>query len=497
MDAEVLSRLQFAVTIMFHYIFVPFSIGTGLLLVIYEAIYYFKRNPVYEKITRFWIKIFAANFSIGVATGIVMEFEFGTNWANYARFVGDIFGSPLAAEGIFAFFLESGFLAVLLFGWGRVKPAFHLFSTVMVFLGSLMSAFWIIAANSWMHTPVAYEVVTNEATGAARAVITDFWTMVFNPSTMIRFTHTVVGAFIQGAFLVMSVSAWYLLKHQYVDFAKRSFTVAVLVAALASLSQVPLGHIHAQTVAEHQPMKLAAMEGLYETKQGASLTMLGTTDPQAEETQGLSVPGMLSWLAYGDANAEVKGLNDPAFQAIPKEEWPDVSMVFQSFHLMVALGMVFIGATLLSLFLIWRGTFFRIRWLLWAWVFAVILPILANQLGWITAERGRQPWVVQGLLKTENAVSESVSGGEVLTSLIMFGIVYTLLFFVWLYVLDREIKHGPADLYTEPPAAGYQSKQAELAGLVGAQSAASPGPAEQKHTERSTKAPPDPSESRS
>lgn len=444
MDVELLSRLQFALTIMFHYVFVPFSIGTGLLLVIFEIMYFRTRKKVYEKITRFWIKIFAANFSIGVATGIVMEFEFGTNWSTYSRFVGDVFGSPLAAEGIFAFFLESGFLAVLLFGWNRVKPGFHLFSTVMVFLGSLLSAFWIIAANSWMQTPAAYEVVTNPETGLQRAVITDFWGMVFNPSTMIRFTHTVFGAFIQGAFLIASVSAWYIWKGKYLDFARRSFTVAMVVGLVVSVAQVPLGHISAQVVAEHQPVKLAAMEGVYNTQKGAALTMIGHTDPETQETWGLEAPGLLSWLAFGDASAEIKGLNE-----VPKDEWPDVPMVFHSFHIMVALGFLFIGATALSLFLIWRRRFFHNKLLQRFWVLAVILPIIANQLGWLTAERGRQPWAVQDLLKVSDSISPSVTAGEVLTSLIMFGILYTLLLFVWIYVLNKEITHGPAEFYDD------------------------------------------------
>jgi cytochrome d ubiquinol oxidase subunit I len=209
-DVETLSRIQFAFTIMFHYIFPPFSIGVGLLLVIYESLFLITKKKIYEKITRFWIKIFAANFSVGVASGIVMEFEFGTNWSTYARFVGDIFGSPLAAEGIFAFFLESGFLAILLFGWHRVKPGMHLFATIMVALGSILSGFWIVVANSWQQTPVAYEIVVDY--GIRRAVITDFWAMVFNPSAVVRFTHVILGAWIQGAFLVMSVSAYYLIK---------------------------------------------------------------------------------------------------------------------------------------------------------------------------------------------------------------------------------------------------------------------------------------------
>lgn len=449
-DVEFLSRLQFAFTIMFHYIFPPFSIGVGLLLVIFESKYVITRKKVYENITRFWIKIFAANFSVGVASGIVMEFEFGTNWAQYSRFVGDVFGSPLAAEGIFAFFLESGFLAILLFGWNRVKPGVHLFSTIMVALGSMMSAFWIVVANSWQQTPVAYELV--EFNGQMRAVITDFWAMVFNPSAMVRFGHVLVGAFIQGSFLVISVSAYYLLKNKYIDFAKRSLTIALFIATIASISQLFLGHEHGKVVAEYQPAKLAAYEGLYETQTNAPLYIIGYTDPETKNTYGLKIPGMLSFLVYGDTEAEVTGLN-----AIPEEDWPPTAMVFQSYHLMVALGMLFIALTLFSWFLFFRKKLFSSKIMLKIFMVSVALPVIANQLGWVSAERGRQPWIVTGLLRTSEGLSKSVTAEEVIISLILFVLVYILLFFVWLYVLDKEIKHGPGE--DNSPEAGYQSEE--------------------------------------
>lgn len=451
-DVELLSRIQFAFTIMFHYIFPPFSIGLGLLLVVYESLYVITKKKIYEKITRFWIKIFAANFSVGVASGIVMEFEFGTNWSTYSRFVGDIFGSPLAAEGIFAFFLESGFLAILLFGWNRVKPGMHLFATVMVALGSMLSGFWIVVANSWQQTPVAYEIVVDY--GIRRAVITDFWAMVFNPSAMVRFTHVILGAWIQGAFLVMSVSAYYLIKKIHIEFAQKSFAFALGLAALASLAQPLVGHEHAKVVAEWQPAKLAAFEGLYETQEEAPLYLLGWTDPETEKTTGIAIPGMLSFLVHGDTKGTIKGLNE-----FPKEDWPAVNGVFQSYHLMVSLGMLFIGATGLSLVLLARKKLFTPSWswLIKAYIPAVALPVMANQLGWISAERGRQPWIVQGLLRTSEGISKSIVATEVLISLVLFVLVYILLFFVWLYVLDREIKHGPEHLSSEVEA-GYKRR---------------------------------------
>ncbi|GJM59892.1 MULTISPECIES: cytochrome ubiquinol oxidase subunit I [Persicobacter] len=459
MDVELLSRFQFAFTASFHYLFPPFSIGMGLLLVIFESLYLITGKEVWERITRFWIKVFAANFSVGVATGIVLEFEFGTNWSTYARFVGDIFGSPLAAEGIFAFFLESGFLAILLFGWNRVSKRTHLFSTIMVFLGSTMSAFWIVVANSWQQTPVAYKLETLD--GVTRAVITDFWGMVFNPSAMLRFEHVVVGAFLQGAFLVLSVSAYFILKKQYEEFAKKSFTIALIVSTIAALGQLAIGHSHAEQVAEYQPAKLAAYEGLYETTERAPLYLFGFTDPETQETVGLAIPGMLSFLTHGDLDAPVKGLNE-----FPKEEWPKAAAVFQTYHIMVGIGMLLIGLTLFSCFLLYRKQLFNQDWLMKGYVAAVVLPVIANQLGWFSAEMGRQPWVVYGLLKTKDAVSKSVTAPEVLTSLIMFMIVYALLFFVWLYVLDREIKHGPGgeDHGVE---AGYSHKGKKIEGLKG------------------------------
>ncbi|MCG8474625.1 MAG: cytochrome ubiquinol oxidase subunit I [Cytophagales bacterium] len=454
MDVEFLSRLQFAVTAMFHYIFPPFSIGMGLLMVIFESLFLITKKPIYERITRFWIKIFAANFSVGVATGIVLEFEFGTNWATYSRYVGDIFGSPLAAEGIFAFFLESGFLAILLFGWNRVSKPMHLFATCMVFIGSVLSGFWIVVANSWQQTPVAYELVMHN--GIERAVITDFWEMVFNPSSLVRFQHVIFGAFVQGAFLVISVSAYYLLKNKYTDFAKRSLKIAMIVATVTSLLQLLLGDLSAQIVRKYQPSKMAAMEGVFETQKNAPLYIMGWVDEEKRETKGLAIPGMLSLLSYGTTEGEIKGLND-----IPEENWPKVNATFQTYHIMVAIGMLLIALTLYSTYLMARKKLFEKKWLLKIFVVSVVLPVAANQLGWVTAEIGRQPWVVYGLLKTTHGVSKAVTAPEVLTSLILFFLVYILLFFVWIYVLDKEIKHGP-EHFEDAPYAGFSRKEDRL-----------------------------------
>jgi cytochrome d ubiquinol oxidase subunit I len=438
LDALWLSRLQFALTIMFHYLFPPLSIGLGVLLVFMEGMFLKTGDRQYEAMARFWTKIFAVTFAMGVASGIVMEFQFGTNWATYSRYVGDVFGSALAAEGVFAFFLESGFLAVLVFGWDRVSPRVHFFSTIMVSLGSIFSAVWIVIANSWQQTPAGYHIV--DFMGGKRAEITDFWALVFNPSSMHRLSHVLVGAFILGAFFVMSITAYYILKGRHLDFARKSFTIALGLAAVASVGQLLIGHGHAVQVAETQPAKLAAYEGLYRTTEGGTpLTLFGIPDSRTESVKyGVAIPGMLSWLISGDPAKPVPGLDK-----VPPQDRPPVAIPFQAYHIMVALGMYFIAVSLLAVFFRVRGTLFEKRWLMWAFVFSVAGPYIANQLGWVAAEVGRQPWIVQGLLRTSDAVSKSVSGGEVLVSIILFSAIYLLLFAVWVFVLNDKIQHGP------------------------------------------------------
>lgn len=446
MDPVLLSRIQFALTIAFHYIFPPMSIGLGLVLIIMEGCYLKTKNRVYHELTRFWVRIFGLTFALGVATGIVMEFQFGTNWSTYSRYVGDVFGSALAAEGIFAFFLESGFLALLLFGWDKVGPRVHFLSTCMVALGAHFSAIWIIVANSWMQTPAGHHIV-NEG-GRVRAEVVDFWAVVFNPSTADRLTHTVLGAWQAGAFLVISVSAWYFLKQRHQEAAKAGMRIGLIVAVVASLGSLATGHHSAITVAETQPAKLAAMEGRYATRTHAPLALFGWVDEENENFLfNVEVPGMLSWMVHGDPAGEITGL-----EAFPPEERPPVNITFQAFHVMVVVGMALIGIAVLGLFFCWRGTLFRKRWLLWLMVPSVALPHIGNQLGWIVAEVGRQPWIVYGLLKTSDAVSISVSAGEILASLILFGLVYVGLFAVFIYLLDAKIKQGPAAVEPAPDA---------------------------------------------
>lgn len=453
METVFLARLQFALTIAFHYIFPPLSIGLGVALVIMEGLYLRTRNPLYHAMTRFWVKVFGLTFSIGVASGIVMEFQFGMNWATYSRYVGDVFGSALAAEGIFAFFLESGFLAILLFGWNRVRPGMHFFSTVMVCLGAHFSAIWIIVANSWMQTPAGFHVVTEG--GRTRAEIVDFWALVFNPSSMTRLAHTVAGAWQAGALLVVSVSAYYLLRRRHEEFARASMRIGLGLALVASVASIAAGHHSALLVAQHQPAKLAAMEGHYGSNAPADLYVAGWVDEQARSVRGVRLPGMLSFIVHGDRAAPLRGLDntdpitsrDSAGASLGtytiRDTNPPVNLTFQGYHVMVLIG----GATLLlslaGVLLLRGGRLFSRRGFLWLLVFSVLGPQIANQAGWMTAEVGRQPWIVYGVLRTADAVSVSVPARQVTASLVMFGIVYALLFALFIFLLDGKIRHGP------------------------------------------------------
>ena len=441
MDIELLSRLQFGFTVAFHYLFPPMSIGLGLMLVFMEAQWLRTRDEKFLIMTRFWMKIFGLVFAMGVASGIVMEFQFGMNWAAYSRFVGDVFGSALAAEGIFAFFLESGFLAIALFGWDKVGPVMHFIATCLVCVGAHFSAVWIVVANSWQQTPAGYHLV-GEGT-RVRAEITDFWALVFNPSSVDRLVHVILGAYLAAAFLVLSVSAFYLCRGKFREIATASIKVALPVALIAAVLQLASGHRSAQVVVEHQPAKLAAFEGLFETQKRAPLHLFGWVDAANQRIIGPAVPGALSFLAHNDFGAEVTGLD-----AFAPEDRPPLQATFQLFHLMVALGMAMIAISGLGAVLWWRGQLFDAsqpwtRRYLWLLVFAVVLPQIANQAGWFAAEIGRQPWVVYGLLRTSQGLSEAVTSDQVTFSLALFGLLYLLLFVLFIFLLDRKIRQGP------------------------------------------------------
>ena len=477
-DVVWLSRVQFALTVMFHYLFPPLTIGMGVVLVYLEGRYLWTKEAIYETAAKFWTQLFAVTFAIGVATGIAMEFQFGTNWAAYSRFVGDVFGSALAAEGIFAFFLESGFLAVLVFGWDRVSPRFHFLATCMVSLGSMFSAIWIVVANSWQQTPAGHHIVPMMRDGVPwvvngvtimRAEVVDFWQVVLNPSTLQRLSHTLIGAFIMGAFFIMSISAYYLLRRRHEEFARRSFGGALLFATVFSLLQLLNGHSNAKMVAFNQPAKLAAFEGVYQTGP-AGLSLIGWPDDELRRVKyEIQAPGLLSFLVFSDTTTPVTGLDK-----FPRELWPPVRPSFLSYHTMVGIGSFFIALTLFASFLLWRGTLFQKRWLLGVFVGAVVLAVAANQLGWFAAEVGRQPWTVhptvvweapgkpvldekgfvkyntaEGLL-TRHAASEAVDASQVLASIVMFSAIYLLLGAVWVVVLNHKIHHGPVPVQLPP-----------------------------------------------
>lgn len=435
MDVVWLARVQFGLTIAFHFLFPPITIGLALLIALVETARWRTGNPLYERMSDFWLRIFGLNFAVGVASGIVMEFQFGTNWATYSRFVGDIFGAPLAAEGVLAFFLESGFLGLLLLGRRRISSGLRCFAAWMVSLGSTLSAFWILVANSWMQTPAGYVVE------GGRARLTDFWAAVLNPSTLPRVAHTLASCWAMGAFLMAGVGAWYHLKGRGSDVARASLRLGTAASAVAVVLVFATGDRHARQVARTQPAKFAAMEGLYSTEPGAPLILFALPPTQEGRRAGpeLVVTNLTSLLAFGNFQAPVKGLRE-----FPESEWPPVAPTFLSFHNMVILGNLMALVALAGAFLLWRGRLEGSRRWQRAMVLSVPLPMVAIQLGWLTAEVGRQPWIVYGLLRTRDAVSKAVPASHVLFSIVLFSIIYALLGALWLYLLRREVIHGPA-----------------------------------------------------
>ena len=438
-DVALLSRIQFALTVAYHFIFVPLSIGLGLILAIFATKYHRSRSEADGNAMRFWVRIFTATFAIGVATGITMEFSFGTNWADYSRFVGDIFGAPLAAEALFAFFLESVFLGVLLFGRNKVSSLFYTVSAWLVWAGSCLSALWILIANSWMQTPAGAEL----AADGSKAVITDFLAAAFNPSTLPRYTHVVVALLILGAFASLAVGAWYLLRGKHADFAMKTIRVGAIVGIVASCALIVTAHSSAVEVSQEQPTKLAMMEGMY-GDEVPPLYAFGWVDEENQQVvTPFSIPGGTSFLATGTWDAQYQGLNSLA----QTEKYGDmdvadlpVNLVFQSYHLMVAMyGLIMITAILAVVFSLRGGRIRSMRWLQKLLLVSPLFPFIAIQVGWITAEVGRQPWVVypstsgpDGVsLLTNNAISQSVSAPELLLTLALFAAVYVFLFVGW------------------------------------------------------------------
>jgi cytochrome d ubiquinol oxidase subunit I len=458
MNPEMLSRLQFAFTITFHYIYPPISIGLGMMLVVMGIIYIRTGNSLWRRMSFFWVKVYALVFAMGIATGVVQEFEFGTNWADYSRFVGNIFGSLLAAEGVFAFFLEGGFLGLMLFGGRRLGPRMWLLATFLVAFGAHFSAVWIVMAGSWMQTPDGYTVVMTDT--GARAVMTSFAEVMFTPSFLSRIGHVLVSAWLVGSSLLLSVSAWYMLKKQHVEVAKKTFKIAIPVFFVFSIIQVAVfGSASAEIVAEYQPSKLAAMEGLWETQDNAPMTLLGWIDEESGKTTGLKVPSVLSILVGGSPDTEVVGLND-----IDSELWPPLRITFQTYRFMIILGSLFVPLGLLGVFFFWRGRIIDMRWLLWLFVLSIFLTEAVTAAGWATTEIGRQPWIVYGLMKTAEGVSPNLSTGEVVASMTMFIILYIALLTLFIYLLNGKIQHGPDPLVEDKPISALPDTFREIFG---------------------------------
>jgi cytochrome bd ubiquinol oxidase subunit I len=449
MDAVLLSRIQFALTSAFHYIYPPLSIGLGLMLVLIEGIYLKTKNPLYKEMAKFWTKVFGLTFALGVATGLVQLFGFGTNWARYSRFVGDVFGSALGAEGVFAFFLEAGFIGILLFGWERVSAKVHYLATILVTLGAHFSAVWIVVANSWMQTPAGFKIVGEGL--EAKAVVTDFWQMVFNPSSIDRLVHVILGCWLSGVFLVISVSAYYMLKKKHRAFSLASLKLGLVVGSIVLVLQLFSADSTARGVAVNQPIKLAAIEGIYETRPYTPIGVIGWVDKDTETVKGIQIPALLSFLVHRNFETPVAGLRE-----FPKDEWPNVPAVFQTYHIMILMWTAMVFCVLLALHWWKRKKLERAKWTLRALVFSVLCPQIANQAGWFTAEMGRQPWLVYKVLRTKQGVSSALQGSQVLSSIIMFIVIYTLLFSLFIYLLDRKIKHGPGDTLDEAPQTEYR-----------------------------------------
>ena len=427
MDAIALARFQFAFTVAYHFFFVPLSIGMGLVMVLFQRRYYKSKSPADKAMADLWVKIFTATFSIGVATGITMEFSFGTNWATYSRFVGDIFGAPLAAEGLLAFFLESTFLGVLLFGRGRVSDRFYYVSAWLVWLGSLLSAVWIIIANSWMQTPAGFEVQDG------KAVLTNFFAAGFNPSTFPRYMHTINAVLIAGGCMAAAVGAYHLLKGVHIEFGRASVKLGLAIALLFSLLIFITGHNQAMEVIQQQPVKMAAMEGHWNDGPMAA-NLVGVVDVAGKTTSAVTFPGCFCHPLPGES----KGLN-----SFSPTDLPPIQATFQTYHLMLV-GYIILVVVLAVLWWLNRGGRLEdnkllLRVLMWFW----IIPELSIQFGWISAEMGRQPWIVQGLLRTSDAASSVVPAYQIALTIGLFVIIYSLLFVGWARVVLGLIKEGP------------------------------------------------------
>ncbi len=436
-DALTLHRFHFAFTVTFHYIFPQLTMGLALLLVILKTMALRTGDEHYNRAARFWARIFGISFAMGVVTGIPMEFQFGTNWAEFSRAAGGIIGQTLAMEGVFSFFLESTFLGLFLFGEKRLGPRGHWFAAFMVFVGSWLSGYLIIATDAWMQHPVGYSIGPN-----GEILLASFWALLLNPWALWQYAHNMCGSVITACFVMASVGAYYLIVGKHEPYARSFLRVAVIVGVIASLVQLfPTGDAQGKMVALHQPVTLAAMEGLFNTEQGAPLVIIGQPDMEKRRLDNpLYVPRLLSFLTYQRWRAEVKGLD-----AFPEENWPDnIPLLYYSYHVMVGLGTIFIAILVIAAWLLWKDKLYTSRPMLWVLMLSLPFPFIANTAGWITAEVGRQPWLIYGLMRTKDGISPQVSAGNTLFTLIGFMGMYAVLSLLFLFLVRREIEHGPA-----------------------------------------------------
>ncbi len=435
-DALTVSRMQFAFTITYHYLFPMFTMGLALLVFVLKSIYMRGGNELYNKGARFWGKIFAVTFVFGVVTGIPMEFQFGINWAAFSAFTGDIIAQTLAMEGAFAFFLESAFVGLFLFGERRFGQRVHWFSSLMVFLGTWASGYFIITTNSWMQNPVGYRVLEN-----GNIQLDDYWAVLLNPWMFAQYAHNMGGAVVCGSFVMAGLGAYYLLAGRDLEYGRIFLKIGVITSVIASIWMLfPSGHLSSEQVAEHQPVALAAMEGHFKDSDEADLVFIGQPNLEKMEVENpIVLPGGLSLLMYGPAGGDVKSLEE-----FPEKNWPDnIPLLYYSYHVMVGLGTIFIGITVLAAFMLWRGWLYTFRPMLWAIMLALPFPFIANTAGWFSAELGRQPWLAYGLFRTEDGVSPLVSSGSVLFTLIGFMGMYLIMGLLYVIIMVREVAHGP------------------------------------------------------
>ena len=429
-------RLHFAFTITFHYIFPQLTMGLALLIVYLKTKALRRNDAHYDRAARFWARIFGVSFAVGVVTGIPMEFQFGTNWAAFSRSAGGVIGQTLAMEGVFSFFLESTFVGLLIFGEKKLGRIGHWWAAFLVWLGAWLSGYFIVATNAWMQYPTGHRVDSH-----GQIELASFWQLVCNKWVFWEYAHTMVGAVQTGCFVMAAVGAFYLLTQRHESYAKTFVRTGVLVGSIASVLQLfPTGDAQGKLIADHQPVTLAAMEGLFRSEAGAPLAIIGQPNVEKRRLDNpIEIPSMLSFLTYRQWNANIRGLD-----AFPQDEWPDlIPLLYYSYHVMVGLGTIFIAVNLLALFLLLRGKLYRSSGILWVLMLCVPLPYIANTAGWMTAELGRQPWVIYGLMRTAHGISPKVDAGNAWFTLIGFMGLYTVLGLLWLFLVYREIEDGP------------------------------------------------------